>query len=248
MLCTPPPSPIPFCLQEGALSPVCLQASARERQVEVRVEVGAGAGVVCREWVEVRTWPMYYCRGSTPQIGSSSSIILSGHLLLPFLYGAVHHLTVPHLLPPVRKSSPCIFISNRSRLHHPQPVSLFQSPSSSFSLPQPPRISPPRLLSSSFPFFFCLSYFLFSFLFSYFLAPRPSKTRIRSHSLLACPSFDTNRSKPALAVHDQRETFTKPSTTPPKLAIFRRAGPARKRSHTSRPRLITTSSRPSRSN
>lgn len=188
LCCVPPPlSPIPCCLQEGALSPVCLQASARKGQVEVRVEVGAGAGVVCIEWVEVRTWPMYYCRGSTPQIGSSSSIILSGHLLLPFLYGAVHHITVPHLLPPVRKSSPCIFISNRSRLHHPQPVSLFQSPNSSFSLPQPPRISPPLLLVSFF-FFFCLSHFLFSFLFSYFPSSSPVQNK-NSLSFVAGLSF-----------------------------------------------------------
>ena len=155
---------------------------------------------------------MYYCRGSTPQIGSSSSIILSGHLLLPFLYGAVQHCTVPHLFPPVRKSSPCIFISNRSRLHHHQPVSLFQSSSSSFSLPQPPRISPP-LLHISFSFFFFLVFlyhFPFSFLFSYF----PSSP--------ACPKQQLAliRCWPVLRLTRTGASLPWPSTTPSEVGPY----------------------------
>lgn len=90
------------------------------------------------------------------------SIILSSHLsvAIPVQHGAVWYGTCAF---PVHKSSPCIFISNRSRQHHSQPC-LFSCLSVPASLFHSLLASRPPLVIVSF--FFPL---LFPFLFPIFL-------------------------------------------------------------------------------
>lgn len=157
-----PPSPVPTCILLAGGGPSRLPAArATKAQVEVEVDIRQGQGGYGRG-VGVRTWPMYsriHSRSDPPPPSSYLVIFCCHSCTAP-------SSTVPcqWLLPPVHRSSPCIFISNRSRLHHPHPClfSCLPVPASLFHI-----LLASRLLSSSFPcLFFSLS---FPFLFFIFL-------------------------------------------------------------------------------
>ena len=154
-----PTSPLPFCLQRGGPSACLQQEKERDRATSTSTYiVGAGAGV-CAGGLGYVPGPCTVedpLHRSDPPPPSSYLVIFCCHSC------TAPSSTVPCRAcspAPVHKSSPCIFISNRSRLHHPQPCLFSQSLSSSFSLPQPPRISSPLVL---------VSFFLFSLLFPFY--------------------------------------------------------------------------------
>lgn len=158
-LCLSPKAPLPParrpqpCLHFHSACRRGPAARATKAQVNVEVDVGAGAGGAgrgCRGTYLAHVLEDPLHRSDPPPPSSYLVIFCCHSCTAPS--STVQHRAVPWLLlPPVHRSSPCIFISNRSRLHHPSTVSL-----SCLPVPASPfhNLLASRLLSSRFLFLF----------------------------------------------------------------------------------------------